>query len=142
MGYYIIHKVRLYNDLLFNSDDIDLEWMLASTYHDVAYPLQNVEKWFNDLFDIFLGFEPAVHFNFFDIVPPIYIDFMKMISGHHKNSEKVAPIQEKYTNFDWVVYSKINTEFLKKNHGVMSSLMLAYNLYIVQKYAQKQTLDF
>jgi hypothetical protein len=76
LGYYIINKLNEShpdrNYFGTREQDWNLTWMLTSTFHDVAYPVQETESWLNDLFEKFLGVNPKFSLSITQIMPPIY----------------------------------------------------------------------
>lgn len=140
LGYYIINKIEP-NIFITNMNtnmqeqiddvtDINLIWMLTSTFHDVAYPIQTIELWLNDLLKTLLGINPNYKINILDIVPPIYLDFMKMISAYNLNQDTKKWTQNDYNKIDWNYYNQFNSEIMNKDHGLISGLMLAHLLAI------------
>lgn len=57
LGYYIINKLEIPQSD-FKSNDVNLSWMLAATFHDVGYTIQDMEVWLNQLLEEFLGISP------------------------------------------------------------------------------------
>lgn len=132
LGYYLINRLKeILHDYDFKTNDPNLTWMLAATYHDVAYPVQELESWLNELLEKFLGVNPLIRFRYSiaEILPLIYSDFMRMISAHHR-APRHSPIGGGTSSIDWLFYDKINSKLLQKDHGVLGALMLAHQLAI------------
>ena len=88
-------------------------------------------------FKEFLGIDPNYKLNIMDIIPPIYMDFMKMISCYHNN--RTSNISDNaIENIDGSLYNEINSAVLKKNHGVISALMLAHLLAIREGWVETE----
>jgi hypothetical protein len=141
LGYYIINELRRTcglkgSDLCIN--DIELAWMMASTFHDVAYPIQEMESWLNNLFLKMLGINPRFDYNITQIVPMAYNEFMKMIADYHLHRENnLVSGRVSYLSMDWSIYDRLNSELINKDHGVLSALMLAHVLAIRKGFATK-----
>ena len=102
--------------------DVEKSWLLASTYHDVSYPIQRFDDWLKAFFINFLNVKTN----------PVYIDMSQILLERsyllnlHKLSDfsyqlykKVSPVLEKdYLHSLWM------KKFLERNHGVFSSLIL------------------
>lgn len=141
LGYYIINELRRTCDLKgtdLGINDIELAWMMASTFHDVAYPIQEMESWLNNLFLKMLGIDPRFDYNITQIVPMAYNEFMKMIADYHSHRENnLVSGRVSYLSMDWSIYDKLNSELIRKDHGVLSALMLAHVLAIRKGFATK-----
>lgn len=133
LGYYIINKMRevFPNKHYFgnNEDHINLTWMLTSTFHDVAYPVQETESWLNGLFEKFLGVKPNFSINIGQILPIIYIDFMRLLSKYHSRTTQ-GVLENEFLATDWRFYNELGSELTKKNHGVIGALMLCHRMAI------------
>jgi hypothetical protein len=124
--------------------DWNLTWMLTSTFHDVAYPVQETESWLNDLFEKFLGVNPNFSLNIAQIVPSIYIDFMKLLSRHHKfHRQDDVALADDLQRIDWLYYNELGSGLIRKNHGVLGALMLCHRMAIREGFLeQPNPLDF
>lgn len=136
LGYYIINK-------LFSSSNFDaiahfgnrkranLTWMLASTFHDVGYAIQETESWLNRLFEKFFGVNPDFSFGITEVLPVIYVDFMRALSAFHKTGIMSSkPFSASLEVADLTFYDKVGSKLIMKDHGVLSGLMLAHLLAI------------
>jgi hypothetical protein len=142
LGYYIINKFNeLYPDKEYfgaGENDWNLTWMLTSTFHDVAYPVQETETWLNDFFDKFLGVNPNFSLNIAQIIPPIYTDFMQMLSRHHKyHKEDALGFTDDLLKIDWFYYNELCSGLTKKNHGVLGALMLCHQMAIREGFLER-----
>jgi len=144
LGYYIINElgVTRHNEY-FKSHDVNLTWMLTATFHDIAYPLQQMESWLNEILDTFLGVNPDFQLKISEIIPPVYVDFMRLISRQHKQPIQ-GPIEaETFRSMDWTFYNELNSNLVKKDHGVLGALMLAHLLAIREGFAgESQSWNF
>ena len=140
IGYYLINRIyELNNRFNFRVNDLNLTWMLASTFHDVAYPLQEIDNWLNEFLKKFLGAGPTFSLNIMDYLPLIYQNILNMISSWHIN-----PVDLK-TNLnieDWEIYNEISSSLIKKDHGVLGGLMLAYLLAIKERFGTEDRWGF
>jgi len=131
LGYYIINKLSNIDDIwkiFLRSDDPNLTWMLASTFHDVAYPIQQIDYWVNDILKIFLGLNPHMTINLGHVIPPVYDQFVRLISKEHKFP--LLGLIGGFQSIDWKFYNLLNEKIIEKNHGVYSGLILAHELGI------------
>lgn len=138
IGHYILNKlyeIDPENCFKQNSNHPNLTWMLASTFHDVAYPLQEMEEWTNDICKTFLGINPMLSMGINEIVPPIYIDFMRMICQEHRQPRS-AHQSVSFASLDWSFYSEINQKFVAKDHGVLGGIILAHLLAVRSGFAE------
>jgi hypothetical protein len=110
--------------------------MLASTFHDVAYPIEFMESWLNDLLDSFLGIKHKFTLNIENMLPTIYLDFMRLICSYHSNIVQGVLDGAKYSTFDWLFNNELNTKLIEKNHGVIGGLILTHLLAIRQGFAR------
>ena len=143
LGYYITNTLKRINpDLDLKSNDYNLTWMLASTFHDVAYALQEIEFWFNELLERFLGVNPKFSFNIVEVMPLIYVDFMRMISRWHKYPVQGPISSETLAITDWMFYNEVSSKLVEKDHGVLGGLMLAHLLAVREGFAKERKWDF
>jgi hypothetical protein len=145
LGYYIINKLNeIKPDNLYfrnNNFNVNLTWMLSSTFHDIAYPVQETEVWLNDLFDQFLGVNPKLSLNIAQLMPPIYNDFMRMISFYHQDPYQSFLIKSDFLGMDWVFYNDLSVRLAEKDHGVLASLMLCHRMAIKEAFLAQQTYE-
>lgn len=143
LGYYILYRLNKMNPNLFTKDHADkpiLSWMLTSTFHDIAYPIQEIDYLLNTFFSSFIGINPAYSINVRDIIPNIYYDFLKIICNWHKNPK--IPSVQNMQNLDLTFYNIVNAKLIQKDHGVISSLILLHLLGIRQDFFNSENQDF
>lgn len=117
--------------------------MLASTFHDVAYPIEKIESWLGSFFTEFISINPDYNFYIGNLIPYIYYDFMKMICRWHKNPLQGPLEGDNILSMDWLFYNKVNSKLIEKDHGVLSALFLAHLLAIRGGFiGQEQGLSF
>lgn len=105
--------------------DIEKTWLLTSTYHDIGYPIERFENWLSFFFVEFLKMkENPVSIGMSRIlVERDYLSYLHTLSEFAFQVYKdVNPMLEKKDLFRLIVKG-----FLKRNHGVVSSLMLLDN---------------
>lgn len=139
LGYFLMNRV---NEVLgasspFNRQgaigiftDCNLTWMLAATFHDMAYPIQNMRIWLNDILREFLGIDLQLTPNIAQILPPIYADFMRIISEWHSEPFGTYTFSSLPTIIDWPFYDELNRGWIMMDHGLLGSLMLFHRLAI------------
>lgn len=133
LGYYIINKLNECTRQDYfgaNKRAVNLTWMLASTFHDVAYPIQQIESWLNDFLKKFLGVNPMFSLKITDVLPMIYTNFMQMLSIYHLNPHQkgIGPIS--LDSMDWAYYNEVGSKLIEKEHGVLGALMLCHQMAI------------
>lgn len=140
LGYYILNKImtdQSTNPYRSRSNDPNLTWMLTSTFHDIAYPLQEIDSWINKIIKTFLGIDQHISINIGNMIPPIYNEYMQMIS--RENRHRLQGIHSSnLSSIDWKLYSKLNEKIIEKDHGVWSSLILAHSLLIKEGYGDTE----
>jgi hypothetical protein len=139
LGYYIINKLKEEfpneNSLrIVAGNHSNLTWMLASTFHDVAYPIQETEYWLSSLFEKFLGVNPNFSFGIGQVLPSIYTDFMKMLSKYHRSPGQGILDSSDLLSVDWSFYNELCSGLAQKNHGVLGALMLCHRMAVREKF--------
>lgn len=132
MGYYIMNKLNEnteINRIFRRSNDPNLTWMLASTFHDVAYPIQQIDYWINDLLKLLIGINPHVTIPIGHVMPQIYDHFVEQISKEHKFPLQGASDNSR-GNIDWKFSNLINEKIYERDHGVYGGLILAHKLAV------------
>jgi hypothetical protein len=140
LGYTIINNLyRLGDGLQFfrtTPENTNLIWLLTSTFHDTAYAVEKTDQWLNDFFDKFLGINPQFSFRVSEVLTPVYSDFMRMLSEYHK-SPSTPTFHFAFDTMDWYYYNELSKEFARKNHGVLSALMLCHRMAIKEGFLCK-----
>lgn len=142
MGYYILNRLKeLFPQMDLKSNDYNLTWMLASTFHDVAYPLQKMETWLNELFERFFGVNPNFHYDITQVMPMIYVDFIRTITHCHAQPFQ-GPLSAQALDLDWTFYDQIGAKLVEKEHGVLGGLMLFHLLAVREGFVRDRKWDF
>lgn len=143
MGYYILNRLKeLFPRLDLKSNDYNLTWMLASTFHDVAYPLQEMENWLNELFEKFFGVNPNFHYDITQVMPMIYVDFIRIITRCHTKPFQGPLGGQDLLDLDWTFYNQIGAKLVEKEHGVLGGLMLFHLLAVREGFVGSRRWDF
>ncbi len=142
LGYYVINRSNeIHPAIDWRSNDHNLTWMLTSTFHDIAYAIQEIDKWMNALLQNFLGVE-SFSFDISRALPMIYDDFLRMISQWHRRP-LVRPMGGTLDMQDWTFYNKLCNKLSKKEHGVLGGIMLAHLLAVREGFTEREnTWDF
>jgi hypothetical protein len=139
LGYYIINRIKTIDpEFSFSSNDPNLTWMLAATFHDVGYAIQETEFWLNRVFEEFLGVNPKFSIGIPQVMPMIYLDFMRILSAYHEGGITSTSQDLPTSGIDWVFYNECSSKLMEKNHGIIGALMLAHLLGIKQKFLGKK----
>jgi hypothetical protein len=143
LGYYLINRLKGADENLdFRSNDYNLTWMLASTFHDVGYAIEDMEYWLNEILKRFLGASPRFSFNIMEALPLIYVDFLRLISHWHTHSLLGATSRDSMGIEDWTFYDELSSKLVEKHHGVLSGLMLAHLLAVREGFTIDREYDF
>ena len=135
LGYAIINKVnQLFPEtdyFKFKDRGCNFIWMLAATFHDSAYAVEKTDEWMNRFFLKFLGIETKFSLRIPEILTPTYTDFLRMLSQHHKYPFSIRDnFHFSFGGMDWNYYDKLGEALLRKDHGVLSALMLCHRMAI------------
>ncbi len=135
LGYYIINELNRDNKnfkYLHKTPDIsNIIWLLAATFHDTAYPVEKTDQWLNNFFNNFLGINPQFSLKVSEVLTPAYTDIMRMLSAYHKSPNGPNNLFDfKFDEMDWYYYNELSRELSRKNHGVLSALMLCHRMAI------------
>jgi hypothetical protein len=151
LGYYLVNKLSyMFPEKRYfgrEGHDYNLTWMLTATFHDVAYPVQETESWLNLLFDKFFGVNPNFSVNISQILPAIYVDFMRMLSYYQQDPKQSVLNDNAFQFMDWSFYDELGSGLFRKDHGVLSALMLCHRMairegFLVEKTTGKGRWDF
>ncbi len=141
LGYYIINKINRSTDQVgyyfgTSENTSNLIWLLASTFHDVAYAVEKTDDWLNKFFNNFLGVNPHFSLSISEVLTPVHADIMRMLSQYHKSSTPNI-FDFSFDKMDWYYYNKLGEELAGKNHGVISALMLCHRMAIKEGFLCK-----
>jgi len=137
LGFYILKKLlenpNISRQIQSNNDNPYFTWMACSTSHDLGYPIQEVETWFQDFLEDFLGATSTYHIDIKDILTPTYPNYIGYFSEIHyqlvnlnQNQWNFSEQKHKDMQFEELLLRKLD----KKDHGVLSAIILAYSVLI------------
>lgn len=139
LGLPIIDK--FYDRFKINSPKPELSWLIASSFHDIAYPVQKFDYWSADFFkQVFkLDRNPSkleLKSNFIDEKFLACMNYLICgLSSKHLKRELTPYWADSENDYVQFFYRKITEE---KNHGVMSSISL---LKLVQSEANRKKIE-
>jgi hypothetical protein len=144
IGYYLLNRLLEENTTaarIFQgkSRNPNFTWLLAGTFHDMGYPIERIDYWFSDILNVFLGVVTQYQVEVEKIFPPIFSKYIEILSGWNYNPEVLTSLSNTQLLRDWSFYNILETNLRKKNHGVISSLLLMHSLLTKEKIAQSPT---
>ncbi len=119
----------------------ELSWLIAASFHDIAYPVQKFDYWSEDFFkQVFkLDRNPSIlelKTNFIDEKFLACMNYLICsLSSNHLNRELTPYWADSENDFVQFFYRKITEE---KNHGVMSSISL---LKLIQSNVNRKKIE-
>lgn len=141
LGYYILNRILETDapaaEKLKTSTNPNFTWMLAATFHDMGYPIQQIDEWFSAFLKTFLKIDSTYSIEIERILTPVFFDYLKFISEEHYNllTEAIAPSSVSPVK-DWAFHSHLQEELRRKDHGVVSSLLLIHSILTQEKIAK------
>jgi len=133
LGYCIINKLNMDREKLkylqYTPEISNIIWMLTATFHDIAYAVEKTDVWLNDFFNNFLGVDPKFSLRISEVLTPAYTDIMRMLSVYHKKTITTS-FDFSFDAMEWYYYNELSRELSRKNHGVLSALMLCHRMAI------------
>ncbi|UCH89564.1 MAG: GAF domain-containing protein [Thermoplasmata archaeon] len=141
LGYYILRRLNQYNlpfqdsycdslklspkNNLEKQNIADIAWMITSTFHDIAYPLEKTETWLPKMLEDFLDEEAK------DIVPKIPIEQI-FFNENQKYNSFINELSKLFKKIN--ISNEINADdfriwlqsevALNKDHGILGALIL------------------
>ena len=140
LGYFILSNLLKNEEVktIFrrNSDHPYFTWMLASTFHDMGYPIEKIEELISLYFDMFLKVKAPFHINIEDILTSNFFDYIDYISQFHyclnRLQENVWQL-DRNNRKDYQFQNLLLNKLRKKDHGVISALLLLHTLLTKEK---------
>jgi hypothetical protein len=133
LGYYIINQLNREKEnfryLQSTPEMSNIVWLLAATFHDTAYAVEKTDDWLNDFFSKFLGVNPQFALKISEVLTPAYTDIMRMLSMYHRKT-RTTEFNFSFDDMEWFYYNELSRELSRKNHGVLSALMLCHRMAI------------
>ena len=145
LGFYLLNKIMekdsgpISNNLHVSSNP-NFTWMLTATFHDMGYPIEQINNWFSRFLKMFLKVETPYQLEVRNILPPTFFEYLKYLSEEHYNltTDQIAVSGQSYIR-DWQFHNCLETKLLRKDHGVISSLLLIHSLLTQEKIKQFHT---
>jgi len=143
LGYYLLNRILETNNLAAQkfrtSSNPNFTWMLASTFHDMGYPIEKIDHWFSAFLKTFLRVDTIYPIEIERILTPVFFDYLTYISEEHYSQtiEPIAPSAQSPTR-DWKLHNILQTKLRQKDHGVISSLLLIHSLLTQEKIAKSR----
>ena len=143
LGYYVVNKFAEYREAFQtfknSSNDPIFTWVLASTFHDMGYPIEKMDEWFERYLDMFLKVKLPYKIEIERLLTPVFFEYVKYLSETHLNLGlgRCTPFGQE-TNRDWNFHNVLLMNLRKKDHGVISALLLIHSLFTQEELAKKQ----
>ena len=143
LGYYILNRILETNnpaaEKFKTSTSPNFTWMLASTFHDMGYPIQQIDEWLSAFLKTFLKIDSRYSIEIERILTPVFFDYLKFVSEEHYNriAEPMTPSSVSPVK-DWAFHSYLQEKLRRKDHGVVSSLLLIHSILTQEKIAKSR----
>jgi hypothetical protein len=143
LGYYFLNEILVSDTEIseifkpYPQRKPNLTWMLTSTFHDIGYPIEKIDEWFASFLNTFLRVETAIPIEIEKILSPVFFDYLRYLSEEHYNqtSEPMTVSGTCYLR-DWRFHSVlVNNLRMKKDHGIVSSLLLIHSLFTQEHFS-------
>lgn len=145
LGYYLINKLIENEQIKENfrkyTDKINFVWMLASTFHDMGYPIQELENLFSMFIDMFLKVSTKYHMNIDDILTSNFYNYVEYLSEIHYQFTTLNQNQwglNRNCRKDYRFLNLILTKLRAKDHGVISALLLIHSVLSKEKFINRE----
>lgn len=135
LGYYILNKLRQNHRRTANvftegSGNPNFTWMLSATFHDMGYPIEQLDYWFQKFLKMFLKVDIQYQIKLEEVLTPLFFEYAKYLSEEHFNrrtggGSHAVPLS---LRIDWKFHNILLTRLRKKDHGVISALLLMHSL--------------
>ena len=143
IGYYVLNKLLgnpgKTSQYFYRSNDPNFTWMLASTFHDVGYPIEQVDRWFSNVLQMFLKTDTSYKIEIEKALTPVFFEYVKYLSETHMSlkfnkRERIGQPNDR----DWRLNDLLLTNLRKKDHGVIGALSLIHSLLTQEVLASNQ----
>jgi hypothetical protein len=149
LGYYMLNKLlegrsdnlQDYISQVFKgrSNEPNFTWMLTATFHDMGYPIEQIDNWFKEFLSLFLKVETPIQFGLDQILTPIFYEYIGYLSEtHHGRGIALTIADGKLSQRDWRFHNILHNALRQKKHGVISSLLLIHSLLTQEDIGQHQ----
>ena len=138
LGHYILNKMLKECDRISQklrvSNNPNFTWMLASTFHDMGYPIEQIENWFSHFLRMFLKVDVPFQIDIEKILSQSFYDYLGYLSEwHYAMRTGTIAVSGRSIGRDWKFHEKLQTSLRRKDHGVISSLLLMHSLLTQEK---------
>ena len=141
LGYFILNKLlhneRVKNIFRINSTEMNFTWMLASTFHDMGYPIEKIGELVRLYFDMFLKVETNYDINIENILTYNFYNYIQYLAEFHYIIDRLQENRwNLYTSnkkLDFKFQDKLLNKLRKKDHGTISSILLLHSLLTKEK---------
>jgi hypothetical protein len=143
LGYYLLNRILNTKcsaaERFKESTNPNFTWLLAATFHDMGYPIEQIDSWLSAFLKVFLKVDTTYPIEIERILTPVFFDYLRYISEMHYNlmTERIAPSGHSPVT-DWAFHNELETALRKKNHGVISSVLLIHSFFTREKVTQSQ----
>jgi len=135
LGYFILTELIKNRCIKQNINNIsqftDFTWMLSSTFHDMGYPIQEIEDLFQKYIDMFLKIQTPFSVNIETILTQNFYDYIRYLAEIHYQMFTLNQNQwfiERERKRDYKFYDLILTKLREKDHGVIGALLLMHSV--------------
>lgn len=142
LGYYILNSLKKINNIneVFNknSSEMNFTWMLASTFHDMGYPIEKMGELIRLYFDMFLKVETSFDINIENILTHNFYDYIQYLAEFHYVVDRLQENKwELYgdtkNKLDFQFQETLLNKLRKKDHGTISAILLLHSLLTKEK---------
>lgn len=143
LGYYVLNRILALDGVASNnalsaefrrySNSPNFTWMLAATFHDMGYPIEQIDRWFSTFLKMFLKVDTTYPIEPEKLFSPSFYEYLRFLSEQQYSTIQARP-GESYR--DWRFHELLQTSLKKKDHGVVSSLLLIHSLLTQEKITQ------
>ena len=152
LGYFILNKFeqgllrsgRLRASFGRTSINPNFTWMLSATFHDMGYPIEQLDYWFSEFLKMFLNVDIQYRTKIEEVLTPLFFEYAKYLSEEHTKRRSrrgsynmILPSKFK---IDWKFHNTLLTRLRRKDHGVISALLLMHSL-LTQEEIEKFSSD-
>jgi len=134
LGYYILNKITQNDEgcrsvFFRGSSNPNFTWMLSSTFHDMGYPIQQLDDWFSKFLNMFLKVDVQYQIEVEKVLTPLFFEYARYLSKEHaKQISGYSVSLPSEFEIDWKFYNVLLTRLRKKDHGIISALLLMHSL--------------
>ena len=139
LGYFILNKIldiedksahkQISEKFLFSKNP-NFTWMLSSTFHDMGYPIEQMDQWMSEFLKKFMNVEMKYFDDIKKILTPIFFDYLNYLCDGEYSLRPEERARLQYSTVrDWKFYNILLTKLRNKDHGIISALLLMHSLF-------------